>query len=426
MAIYHGVRVTQQATAIVTPNKADVGIPFVVGPVPLSLAEDPATPNTPVLVTSYEEAVDRLGYSDDWKKFPPCEVMYAHFKLFTAQPVIFMPVGDPIVDDKGVVSDGNTSIDDKGVVAMEGTVDEDGTVTVVHDLSASARQVAAGFQAVDECMNKFGLIPDILLAPGYSQDSEVAAIMAAKAPSILGLFRSKAIVDIDAESYTDAVERKNAGSFDENQIVCWPMVRLGSRTFHMSTICAGRMASTDIDNINVPYESPSNKRIYGDGLVTMHGKEISQTWAQANVLNNAGITTALNFMGAFVLWGNYTGAYPANTDVKDYFIPIARMFDYVGNTLIKTFWSKLDKPMNKRLLDTIMDSANIWLNGLVGMGYLLGARAVVMASENPTTDLMAGILRVHVYMTPPSPMQELDFILEYDADYVEQALLSEE
>lgn len=111
-----------------------------------------------------------------------------------------------------------------------------------------------------------------------------------------------------------------------------------------------------------------------------------------------------------------------NTDVKDYFIPVSRMFDWVGNTLIRTFWSKLDKPMNRRLIDTIMDTANIWLNGLVGSGYLLGARAEMLDSENTLTDLMAGIIKIHIYMTPPSPAQEIDFILEYDAEYVTSAL----
>lgn len=393
MAAYHGIKVTQQATAIVTPNVADVGIPFVVGPAPLSTADEKtrATAGTPVLCTSYQEAVDQVGYSDDWEKFPVCEVIYSHFKLYAAQPVIINPVGTPGVDNA--------------------------------DLTATVDQVCAGFEAVDLCMSMFGIIPDILLSPGFSQNAEVAAIMAAKAPSILGMFRAKAIVDIDADSYTAAVNKKNSGSFDENEIVCWPYVSLGSKKFHMSTVCAGRMVSTDIDNGNIPYESPSNKTIKGDGMCLADGTPITLTLSQANILNNAGITTALNFMSNFVLWGNYTGCYPANNDVKDYFIPVARMFDYVTGTLIKTFWNKLDKPMNRRLLDTILDSANIWLNGLVGMGYLLGARAEALDSENPLTNLMAGILKIHIYMTPPSPMQELDFVLEYDADYVESALM---
>lgn len=129
-------------------------------------------------------------------------------------------------------------------------------------------------------------------------------------------------------------------------------------------------------------------------------------------------------MGGWTAWGNHTACYPKSTDVKDYFIPLSRMFDYVTNTLIKTFWSKLDKPMNRRLIDTILDSANIWLNGLVGAGYLLGASVEMLESENPLTSLMAGKIKLHVYMTPPSPAQEIDFVLEYDADYVTSALQS--
>ena len=74
------------------------------------------------------------------------------------------------------------------------------------------------------------------------------------------------------------------------------------------------------------------------------------------------------------------------------------------------------------LRSTIMDTAGIWLNGLVGAGYLLGARCEFSEAENPTTALMAGIIKIHIYLTPPSPAQEIDFVLEYDASYVAQAL----
>ena len=86
------------------------------------------------------------------------------------------------------------------------------------------------------------------------------------------------------------------------------------------------------------------------------------------------------------------------------------------------FRSKLDKPMNRRLIDSILDTCNIWLAGLVGTERLLGARAEMLESENNLLDLMAGILHIHIYITPPSPMQQCDFILEYDTSYVESAL----
>ena len=40
--------------------------------------------------------------------------------------------------------------------------------------------------------------------------------------------------------------------------------------------------------------------------------------------------------------------------------------------------------MNRRLIDNILDTCNIWLSGLVGTERLLGARAEMIAEENPT------------------------------------------
>jgi phage tail sheath protein FI len=78
--------------------------------------------------------------------------------------------------------------------------------------------------------------------------------------------------------------------------------------------------------------------------------------------------------------------------------------------------------MNRRLIDSVVDACNIWLNGLVGAGYLYGARVVFLDSENPLENLMAGIMKLHIYATPPSPAQEIDFVLEYDVSYVSDAL----
>ncbi|MCX4266801.1 MAG: tail protein X [Firmicutes bacterium] len=116
------------------------------------------------------------------------------------------------------------------------------------------------------------------------------------------------------------------------------------------------------------------------------------------------MVTGLNRGSGWQCWGDWTACYPANRDVKDYFIPLSRMFDWVGKTLINTFWHKLDKPMTRRLVDTILDSCNIWLAGLVGSGYLLGARAEMLEAENPLTSLMAGRVKMQPYRTVQGDM----------------------
>ena len=67
-----GVHIFEQATSVQTPKVASVGIPFVVGTAPVQSAAKPAKSNVPVLVTSWAEAVEKLGFSYDWKSYTLC------------------------------------------------------------------------------------------------------------------------------------------------------------------------------------------------------------------------------------------------------------------------------------------------------------------------------------------------------------------
>lgn len=463
----HGVYVTEQATSVSTPNVAASGIPFVVGTAPVQSAAKAVKPNMPVLCRSWDEAVQQLGYSEDWKTYTLCEFMHSHFELYGCQPVIFVNVLDigtmkesveaadlTVTDHKvrlpiaainnetlvvkaaggsggGLVldKDYSTYYDGENLVIeaiADGKCYEAGQLNIAYTKAAPASvtevNIATAMESVELCLTTLGAVPDLICAPGYSHKPTVAAVMATKASSINGLFRAKALIDIDsssggAKTYTAVQEKmKTANLTDKDEICCWPMVKLNGSTYHMSTHLAGLMAQVDTKN-SCPYETPSNKPMQVDALCLEDGTEVNLTHAQANYLNGIGVVTALNFNG-WVAWGNYTACYPGNTDIKDNLIPVSRMFDWVANSLVRTFWSKLDRPMNRRLIDTVLDASNIWLNGLVGAGYLLGARAVMLDGENPLENLMAGIIKLHIYMTPPAPAQEIDFVLEYDASYV--------
>lgn len=473
MALNHGVYVSEQETSVSTPIVATSGVPFVIGAAPVQSAESPAAAGKPVMAISWGEAVKKLGYSDDWEAYPLCEFMYSHFQLFGCQPVIFCNILDPSSMKESVAAADIAVADHKAMLPIEaiddatlvvkaagGTGDayvkdtdystyyygENLVIELLADgqgyaaeevniaynkatpASVTDTEVATGLESIELCMTTLGVVPDLICAPGHSQAASVAAVMATKAAGINGLFRAKALIDIDSSSsgattYDAAITKKSSNNFvDENEIVCWPMFGLDNFKFHASTQMAGLMAQVDTGNGGCPYESPSNKSLQCDRMILADGTEVNLTLAQANMLNANGIVTGLNFMGGWVAWGNYTACYPSNNDVKDYFIPVSRMFDWVGNTVIQTCWSRVDAPMNRRLLDTIMDTVNIWLNGLVGSGYLLGARVEMQEDENPLENLMAGIIKFHVIMTPPSPAQEIDFVLEYDASYVASAL----
>jgi len=467
----HSVHVSEQASSVLAPVIAQSGIPYVIGTAPVHAADNPATVNVPTICYSFEEAVEKLGYSDDWETFTLCEFMYSHFKLYGMAPVIFLNAFDPTTmktaaSETEVAVSGHKAVLDGAYIAADLVV-KNGSATLTKDTdyslyyndgslyvellstgtaySATALNVAgykanvttvtsnviaAGVEKVELCMSLFGLAPDLIVAPGYSANATVAAAMATKVASISGLFRAKALIDVPSDetagatTYDAVFARKTAlGMVDENEIVCWPMGGLGDKIFHMSTQVAGAMAATDHE-FDAPYASPSNHALKIDRLCTADGGTVLLSLQQANALNAQGIVTGLAFLSSYRVWGNYTACYPDNADVKDHFIPVSRMFDWVANSIIRTFWRQLDKPMTPRFADTILDSVNIWMNGLVGSGYLLGARAVMLQAENPLTNLMQGIIKFHLYITPPSPAQELDFVLEYDASYVESAFSS--
>lgn len=479
-----GVRVFENATSISTPNVAKVSIPFVVGTAPVQSAARPARSFVPVLATSWDEAVEKLGFSYDWKTYTLCEFMYSHFQLYGCQPAIFCNILDleemsqekaaqdypvvrhrvelPIAALAGsikvsvVVATGDTSETKLLVVDEDYSVfydrdDTDTYVCVVELLESGAAydvatlnisysaatpemvtiaDVVEGIAQVDAALTVVGVVPDLICAPGWSHETAVAAVMATKAAAISGLFRGKALIDCDSgtdgvREYSELSGYKNQNNFvDVDQILCWPMVRLGDYTFHLSTQLAGLMAQVDAGNRGVPYESPSNKNLKMDACVLEDGTEVNLTWPQVEmVAGDWGVVTAVNFLDSgWVAKGNYTACYPGNTDVKDQFIPVSRMFDFIGNTLIRTFWPRQDKPMTQTLRDAILQTCNIWLSGLCGSGYLYGARATMLAEENPLTSLLAGHITLHIYHAPPVPAQRIDFILEYDVSYLEAAM----
>lgn len=281
----------------------------------------------------------------------------------------------------------------------------------------------SGFELVDECFPRFRLVPGILLSPGFSSSPTVAAVMAAKSTKINELFNAICLIDAPTDTvklYSDVPAWKNNSNIvDESQYIMWPMVSLDGVLYHMSTQATGLIGKVDGENSDVPYVSPSNQNIQATATVLADGTEVYMDLPKANYLNSQGVTTAINFMNGWVLWGNRMACYPSNTDVKDSFLPIRRMFNWVGNTLIQTFWQRIDFPLNTRQIQTIVESCNQMMNGWAARQFILGGRVEFLETENPTADLMDGIARFHVYITPPSPNETIEFILEYDPSYVQ-------
>ncbi len=442
--------------------------------------------NEPVLINSYAEAVQYFGFepaqefgTNGDKKFNYSlnEFMYANFNFYGIVPCIFVNVLDPSTHKAAVAAQTVTISDGEGVVEILGMLPESVVVTngetgddlvtyvggtdyelafnetgylvlnwisstlpatvsvsgnkidvsavtkndIIGGINASTGK-RKGLELINEIYPKFSLVPTLVLAPGFSEDPEVAAIMGAKAILINGNFRAMALCDAPADSnipvYSAVPEwKKNNNLVLTQQVLCWPMVRNTETLYHASVHLAGVIGVTDNAYGGVPYCSPSNKNASITGLCLDDGTEVVFGNEEANYLNGQGIVTLLNFAKGWTFWGNRTCCYPGNTDPKDAFIPVRRMFQWVGNTIVLTTWQKVDEPGNRRLIETVVNSINQWLNSLVARGQLLGGRCLFREEDNPTIELMDGIYHFKIFMTPPSPAEDMEFNLEIDTEY---------
>lgn len=477
MAYKHGVYTSEVPTSVIPPVNTTAGLPVIFGTAPVHLASERAEANKPVLCYTYDDAVKQFGYSKDWKKYTLCEAVYGMFALYNRAPVVLVNVLDPkkhkqdktnqtitfSTDRTAVVTDpvlldtlkvktveaGQPLVagtdyeaaynDDEELIitALSGGALKDAETAVIDYSVLDASAVTAediiggvdvstgkkkGLETLNQVFPITGLVPGIVLAPGWTDKPSVEAIMKAKAGNINEHFKAIVLSDIptdEVKKYTDVSAWKNQHNYTGvDEVACWPMVKMGDLIYHMSTHLLGVIATTDsTDEDDVPYISPSNKSMQMEGLCLEDGTEVVMAPEEANYLNGQGIVTALNFIGGWKSWGNNTACYPADTDAKDRFISSRRMFNWHAATFIQTYWSKVDSPTNKRLIETVIDSENIRLNGLVAAQKLLGARIEFNESENPTTSLLDGKIKFHTYFTPPLPAKEIDNVIEMDVDY---------
>lgn len=473
MAEFHGVKTTealQPKAAVVQTNT----LPIYFGTAPINQVADPAgAVNKIIIAKNLEDFRNKLGFSYDWKSYTLCEAAHAHFVDSEQSPIGFVNVLD-VTDAEAtapaaaVFADGIHTVDKDGVLKDSVTVGDgttnyqvgkDYTLTfneagklVVAIVSGGAipagttslqvgystlkpSNVTAsriiggtdaqtgertGLELIEDVFLETSFVPNLIVAPGWSDDPVVAAVMVAKSKDINGLFEAHAVTDLDAsQKYVDIATWKEENGYTNHlQTNTYPMATYKGRIYHMSTLVTANMVATDGQNEGVPVQTPSNQPIMADGLVYKDGAPVRIPYDQANLLNANGIVTGIRWTDGFKAWGNRTGAYPEYKDAQRTFIPVRRMFSYIKNNLVLRHWQYVDDPLNRRLIDSVADAANIWINGLVGAGYLLGGRVEFLAADNPDDQLGNGKAVYRVYITPPSMAQEIEFLVFYDASYL--------
>lgn len=299
MSIRHGVYIQEEATAVQVPKTGNSSVQVVVGTAPVNMAENPSEAvNVPIFANSGTEAMAALGYSVDFKNFTLCQTMFATSNLFQVSPVVYINVLDPakhnkelaeaeyqvnqkqaVIEKEGIILEGLTVKNSTGdtelkagedysaafdsttgfltitmlaggkgaaatAIKVSGKVIDPSKVTKEDVIGAVDPSTGAetGAQVIRQVYPRLGIVPGLILAPGWSQIPEVGLALAAKAAKINGVYSAMALLDLDtakAKKYTDTKSVKEESGYTSPFCYpLWPCYRVGR--VHSRKICSGR------------------------------------------------------------------------------------------------------------------------------------------------------------------------------------------
>lgn len=282
-----------------------------------------------------------------------------------------------------------------------------------------------GCYALLAAQSDLGLKPKILIATGYTDEPGAgatanAAVVALKAVAA----KLRAIVIPDGPSDTPQAVIDKAGLEAGDRV--WPvepavksMSRLGVITSRpASARAAGAVARSDAERGF--WWSPSNIELYGVvGLDRPIEFSLTDTTAESNLLNEAGVTAVVNHQG-FRLWGNRTGA----TDPQWQFLSVRRTADMIYEAIEASFVWAMDRPISAQLLDDILGSVQSYLRQLKAQGAIIGGRAWLDPELNNEAALKAGKLYVNFDIEPPAPLERLTFQARREGGYYAELVSS--
>ena len=470
MAYKHGTYQTEVASDINLPVMLDYGH-FIVGTAPVhKVKKDKRKINELVRLANYREAVEYFGDTYDLD-FSISQAIKVFFELYAVGPLYVVNIFDPakhktskkteqglevkggkvlvknhkIMTDTLVVKENTTSqpIADALTIWTEEGLEihakpSTGTKIDIEyeeaDLSAVTKTEAiggyntntmkrTGLELINDIFLKFSELPAFIDVPDFSHESDVAAVMATKATNINGgMFESMALINAPiGKRYDEIPEWKDSKNIlDKDQLILYGMIGLSEKRYYQSLHYAALSMSVDNENDGIPSQSPSNYKYKMDSLLykTSSGnfeEIILDRETQANFLNKNGVITAISFKG-WRNWGTETAKNPLATDPKDKFSYSRRLFKYIGNELVISYFDRVDKKFSLKLAETVTKAMNIRLNSLVSTENLLSASAELSVSDNDVINIINGDITWIIKLGIIPGLKSMTFKKKYDVD----------
>lgn len=375
---HHGVEIVEIDDGIRPIQTARSSVIGIVGTAPG--ADDADAPlNTPILLTTPRSAAI-LGATGTL----PQAIAAIHAQGY-APIIVAVRVPD-------VADDPNTQDSERLAAVIGGT-----------DTGTGAR---TGIAALETARSVLGVVPRVLLAPGFTQYKLVADALIAQAEKL------RAVALIDGPNSTTAAAIAYRAQFDSSRAyLIDPWAVADGDVVPVSPHVAGLIAK--IDNERGFWHSPSNNPLLGiERPARPIDFGLGRVDSESNLLNEPGIATLVTEQG-IRLWGNRT----CSSDPKWTFLSVRRTADMIHESLLQAHLWAVDRAIGKAYVRDVQESVNAYLRHLKSVGAILGGRCWLDEELNTPANIAAGKVYFDFDFTPPAPAERVTFRSHLVADY---------
>lgn len=443
-----------------TDNLSTFSVPVYIGTLPVHTVADGASRvNVPILLSDFAQAVAKVGYSDDWASYTLCEAIYTHLALCGTGPICVINVLDPEKHAKPKTTNataqnnqvilakmGNAQLDSVKVVDVDADKYEVSydynteTITISGkkadalkgEVSISYNEIAAseitdddviggddgngtatGIYLTKQVYQDTGLIPNRILAPGFTQNPAVRTAMLKMSAKVNNHFDGFIYTDIPLTKSGGETMRpsevadwkRDNGYTADNEKTHWPMwAGNDGRNYHLSVLSCALLQKLENAADGIPYQTCSNCNIPVGGKLH-YGADIKLSMDEQMVnelLNANGITSAIFHGGNWVIWGAHTASYTQeHADRTNVSETNLMMMHYITNSFQIRRAEDIDKPMTKNRLDQIVAEEQAMLDALGpnGVGALLYGEAKKVANSDNLSDMANGDFTIEWQIT---------------------------